>query len=526
MTRNKLLSALLCLLLLAFYAPQGSCAAPAGTLTVGETGGARGDTVSLDVTLDRVGGIAGGGFNVVYDSAALTLLSATAGVAGGSVNAHYAENAVRISFAGTTALKQAGSLLTLTFRIGEDAPFGLLPVTLEKVKFYDETAAEVSAATVNGGVSVLAVELSVSSGSCLPGESVKLEVSLSDGLYPAGGEFDIAYNSRLLSAGSVKGAQKAGNAAIQFNYSVDAENSVIHISWAAAESAGAPVRLCTVIFAVSEAASGNTGVSIRNMKAYDENGRRMDCAASDDGVVTVVDRYNGQPTIYVVGGKLEEDGVTSVVQVAVDGAGIICGGAFQLLFDPAVCELIDFAPQMSCVAVNPTAQSDGTLFVSWAEDGPALDNETVLRLTFRMKAGASAALELRDTALKDKAGADVPDIVVNGGKIGLSTRLQDPVARLVRKETAMELQATLYDAQFCGAAKTGAAQVVMASYSGERIRFVSIPSQAIVFDRNGIARVTVDAAYNDGIDRIRAFILDAEGAMTPMCASISVNTAD
>ena len=76
---KRLLTLLLCISMLVI--PYPAAAAEASVLTVGTAGGRRGDTVTLDVTLNEVNGIAGGGFNVRYDYHALTLVSAEPGEA-------------------------------------------------------------------------------------------------------------------------------------------------------------------------------------------------------------------------------------------------------------------------------------------------------------------------------------------------------------------------------------------------------------------------------------------------------------
>lgn len=514
---------LLCFLLLLVCLSVTAHAEGSSSITVGQTGGRRGETVTIDVSLDQVNGIAGGSFNVVYDSGSLALVSAEAGIGGGSVNPHYGLDAVRISFAGTAPLKSPGSLLKLTFRIKEEAPLDFLPISVEGQKFYNENAEPVFVSPVSGGVSVQAVELALSSDSCLPGQAVKLELSLGGGLYPAGGEFDLVYNPRLLTAGSVKAEQKMGNTVINLSYSIDTETGVIHVIWAASEPIGAHGRLCTVIFAVSESAAGETSTQIQNPKFFDENGARMECLPPEDGVVTVVNQYKEQPTLYVVGGKLADNGKTAVIQIAVDGAGVVCGGAFQVIYDPDLCGLMSITPKMACVAVNPEGTNDanGTIAVSWAEDSPALDNETVLELTFQLgNSAVPAELRLEHVVLKDKAGQSVENARVNDGKIGISSSLQKPVAELVQAERSVGIQATLYDAEFCGSERTGAAHVILASYSNGKLSLLTLPPDAVSFDHNGIAQVSADVRYDPSISELQMFILDSDGQMMPLCEKV------
>lgn len=501
-----------------------ACATESTHLTVEQVGAPRGGTVSVNVVLDQVSGISGGNFNVVYDNTTLTLVSAVPGIGGGTVNTHYADNAVRLSFANFTALSQPGSLLTLTFKVSESAPLKLLPVSLERMKFYDESAKPIAVEAVAGGVQVQAVEMKLSSDSCLPGQAVKLEASIAGGLYPSGGEFEITYNPRMLSAGSIKAEQKMGDTMINLSYRIDEENSIIYVSWAAGEPITELGRLCTVIFAVSEYAVGDTCVTIQNMKFYDETGTRMDVKPAEDAVVTVVDTYKEQPTLYIVGGKLAEDG-TATVQIAIDGAGVVCGGSFQLTYDAESCELTQLTRVKTCVATNPESVSaaDGSVLVSWAEDSPALDNETILQLTCVLKGETPAALKLSDVVLKDKMGQSIQDIQVHDGEIGIATALQAPKAELIQTDSSVGIRAALYDAQFCDAEKTQAARYVLASYSGGKMSLVELGADAVTFDHNGIAHITADMDFDEGIDQMQMFVLDADDAMIPLCAKIQVS---
>ncbi len=92
-----------------------------------------------------------------------------------------------------------------------------------------------------------------------------------------------------------------------------------------------------------------------------------------------------------------------------------------------------------------------------------------------------------------------------------------PAAQLVKEPSF------LFDAQFCGNAKTSAATFILAFYSGEQFRTVTVPKESISFDHNGIAHLSVDAATDSGADRLQLFILDASGTMSPMCDKVCVD---
>ena len=137
----------------------------APVVSVSTTGGPRGSDVHVTVSVDKTGGIAGGNFNIQYDSGKLTLLEASSGEAlSGSmpiVNKNYASNAVRVTFAGMSELKSSGVLCDLTFKISNKAPLGDIPVSIENMRFYDENSSAIKAVVNNGTVKVSYVELSL-----------------------------------------------------------------------------------------------------------------------------------------------------------------------------------------------------------------------------------------------------------------------------------------------------------------------------------------------------------------------------
>ena len=193
--------------------------------------------------------------------------------------------------------------------------------------------------------------------------------------------------------------------------------------------------------------------------------------------------------------------------------------SFRVSYDSTLCVLTATTPKMSCVAVNPN-NTNGTIAVSWAEDSPALDNETILELTFQMNGNTPALLKLENATLRDNKGKTIENTAINGGKIGTSSSLQDPVAELVQTEHSIGIQATLYDAEFCGDVRTSTAQIILASYSNGKMSLISIPTDAVFFDQNGIAQISADVSYDQSISELQMFILDGEGEMTPLCEKV------
>ncbi|MCR4804990.1 MAG: hypothetical protein K5981_04985 [Clostridia bacterium] len=520
---------LLCLAIALMAVPAVLFAEETHDITAGSAEGLRGDYIQIPVDLSSAADVAGGNFTLLYEPAALQLTDWTVGTALDGiyslVNKNYywkedpSKGAVRVTFASTEGLASAGTLVTFTFRIRTDAPLGETGVTLAEAKLYDVNSSSVNCGTSAGTVEILSAGIGIGSDTCVPGQEVKLDVTLGGKAKVAGGEFELVCDPSKIEAVSVKPVVKLGNVAVSLISGVDAAAGRIKVSWAAAEPIAEPGRLCTVIFhAKDDAAAGETAVTFENVKFYNENGVKVDCGEAENGSITIVTTYNEQPTLYVVGGRLDEETNTATLNVAVDGAGIVCGGSFLLAYDKAACELLEATPGMACVAVNPetAGEADGALAVSWAEDSPALDNETVLQLKFAVT--EASALAISSVALKDNAGETIEDVTVHSGRIGIGCGLQDPFASVEKgAEETVTLEATLYDAEFCGGEKTAEVFYILAAYKDGRMWLTQLPDDAVSFDHNGIAKISLDVAPA-GADELKLFIVNDQSGLAPMCA--------
>ena len=518
---------LLCLTLLlsGLVFPASAEAAEPRGLTVETVGGRRGAVVTLAVTLEDYTDVAGANFTLRYDSSALELLSAEAGnVSGCIVNGSYSADQIRVSYAGTSALRAAATFCVLTFRIRSDAPLGLAEVSVTANRFYDVNASLLSRSAENGGVEVQYVHAALSSAETLPGQSVQLNLSLSGGLAPAGGNLELHYNPSLITGASVKPAS-ALNGSCQLSYSVDTENGVIRIAFAGAAPLETAGDFCSVVFSVAENAAGTTAVTLEELRFRDENGELMDCNSPEAGSISIVLDYNAQPTLYMVGGKLSDDGSTAVVDIAVDGAGIVCGGSFRLRYEADRCTLTRLERVMAYATVNPEAasQSDGELLVSWAGGNASLDNQTILRLTFSLKGTEAAALELSDAVLHDQNGFRIEGIRVRGGRIGIRAQVQAPDCQLYETEAGQLALLTLYDAQYCSSVPTGSARALLAAYSNGQMKLSVIPAEQLLFDEFGIAAAALALPEVSGAEQIRIFLLDSDGHFAPLCEKLTLH---
>ena len=523
---KHLLLLLLCAALILGGLPVWAAAGEPG-VCVTSVAGRRGETVTVEVKISQMEQVAGGGFNLTYDPSQLTLLAVDKGALmtgmTSQINPNYRDDQARITFACPMPKTLDGVLVQVRFKISESADFDRIPITLDTLRLYNKEAANIPAVNTPGSVTVQAATLRMSNASCLAGQAVKLDVMLEGTETPCGGKFDIVYNSRMLTGGSVKEEVKVGDVGISLSWHIDEAAGRIKVSWAASEPVTETGKLCTVIFAVAETASGSTDVTFENAKFLDENTSELDLTEPKAGTVTVVDLYNPEPTLYVVGGSIDENN-RAVVNVALDGAGLVCGGRFNLSFDTTLCTLLEAKPMMDCVAIN--AQTEGSLRVSWAEDSPALDHETVLQLVFQMPKNVfGVPLNLTGVVLKDSDSATVKDPVVHSGAAGIAEALQVPVVETRTTNDAVEVELTLYDAKFCSEDKTDSVSALVASYD-ENGKFLGayIPESTDTFDSNGIARLSISLPDGMDADDITVFILDASNTCNPLAKSVSLGS--
>ena len=124
-------------------------------ITASAGGALPGEQVSAKVTLPANSGVCGGSFNLVYDNTKLQVISATAGSVisdrMSTVNPNYAENKVKITFAGTSAIVNKGDILNITFEISDNAT-GIAEIGIESLKLSDYDVNLINSAAIGGQV--------------------------------------------------------------------------------------------------------------------------------------------------------------------------------------------------------------------------------------------------------------------------------------------------------------------------------------------------------------------------------------
>lgn len=117
-----------------------------------------GTNIDVNVNISENTLACGGRFNLVYDNTKLEIISTQTGSvlsnATPFVNPNYANNKIRMSWAGTTALTDGGNLLTVTFKVLDNVS-GSAAFTLESCKMTDNNDATIQCLAVNKTVQIM-----------------------------------------------------------------------------------------------------------------------------------------------------------------------------------------------------------------------------------------------------------------------------------------------------------------------------------------------------------------------------------
>lgn len=516
MKRLRIAALLLCVAVLMAALPI-IAVAEEPALQVSQTAGRRGDEVEITVSLREIIGIASGGLNVVYDSDALTLLSAETGAAltgtSAIVNTTYTASSVRLTFAGTNALSQAGEVLSLRFRINSSASFGLHAVTLANVKLMDVDSQVVLSSGGSGGVSVQSISVGLSSTVCTQGQDASLDLSLSGELLPSGGELELHYDTACLSAAAVQNETAIGGTPITLLSNVDTEKGIIHISWMAVNPIAVMGKLCSLAFTAGEGATGSTEVTFADANFFDENGRELELNATEKGTISIEEATVSPPMLYMLGGQRASDG-TATVRLVMDGAEIVCGGSMVLNYDESLCTPIAVASKSDAITTNPAdvLNADGQLALAWAHLSPPQEKECLIEIQFTMLSDTASPLEITDVDVNDKNG-DALAVEVYSGKIGITGELQKPIVSMA---DVTSLTGVLLDAELCDSSAIKDATIIMAYFKdGQFLSTEIIYNQIVAYD-NGVYCFNLTIAKPKEADQLKLFLVQTDGSFAPV----------
>ena len=147
--------------LLTAIAPLSVVAASATNISVGTVSGNRGDTVSVSVSVSSGSTMQAFSFHLLYDKNVVEVVSATKGKvlrATPIINTNVAGKIV-FSYAATSAVTSSGTVLDISFKIKEDAPYGQSEIKLIVNEFADGSFATIDHSVHNGQVVVIAPKL-------------------------------------------------------------------------------------------------------------------------------------------------------------------------------------------------------------------------------------------------------------------------------------------------------------------------------------------------------------------------------
>ncbi len=525
MKRYSIAAVLLCAVLLLAALPLPT-SAEGSALIVGDTAGRRGETVGITVSLREVMGIASGGFNVVYDSSSLVLISAEAGSAldGTStvVNPSYSGNSVRVTFAGAEMLSHAGDVLVLQFRIKNNAAFGKHEVSLSSVKLMNVNSQVVVSSGTAGGVSVRSVSLALSSAACIAGQDAQLDVELIGDLLPSGGEFELHYDPTYLTNAAVRKEATVGGTSITLLANVDAANGTIRISWASANPISRMGKLCSVLFTTDCGASGAVEVTFANVHFYDESGSAAELNTCSNGTITFEQAAPAAPMIYLLGGQRDTDG-NATVRIIADGANSVCGGSMTLNFDASLCVPVGVLAKSSSLTTNPedVLYSNGRIVLAWAHPSPPQEAECLIEIKFAMQSSAASALLISGVELTDQNGNAVPANVYEG-KIGINSPVQMTAVSLSDDSV---LSGYVLDAAGSGESQTVEIKAILAFYRNGQMLGVQMSETPLSLAETGIAAFRFGLSVPAGTNQLRLFVVQSNGSFVPMCEGYELQLA-
>ena len=122
---------------------------------ISDASGAPGENVIIDVNIPSNSQVCSGRFDLVYDNTKIDIISASAGtlISNPTINQNYAANKIRIVFVGITPLTDAGSILSVEFKI-KDSATGQADLALENLKVSDVTASLLNSIATNNSITI------------------------------------------------------------------------------------------------------------------------------------------------------------------------------------------------------------------------------------------------------------------------------------------------------------------------------------------------------------------------------------
>lgn len=396
--------------------------------------GRAGETVTISVTMSENSYACGGNFNLVYDNTMLQAVSASCGdLAAGMTpiaNPQYDANKVRFTFAGITPITKFGTLVTVSFKILDNAE-GTIPLTLEKVNLYDSNSEHLTKTVEHGSIivdgSFKVPTLSVGNYNIESDEELTVNVSITEFSQVCGGNFNFVYdNTKLEIIETSQGSLLNGFASyINTEYS---ENT-IRMSFAGINSITEAGSVLNIKFKIISEESGTASIALENSRLYDGDGEFISHSYESGEVnIKYIPPHTAKLSVQKVTGYTCGD-VTVAVQLAKNSG--VCGGNFTLKYDNSKMTLksavIGEVVNDRSAYINPD-YADNKIRVSFAGTEPITDAGDVVVLTFTLSDDSEGvnSLTLSDARVYDANGEAVllncydgfVDVVNNGATSG------------------------------------------------------------------------------------------------------------
>lgn len=404
------------------------------TVRVSNVYGRAGETVTVSVTMSENSYACGGNFNLVYDNNMLQAVSASCGdLAAGMTpiaNPQYDADKVRFTFAGITPITKFGTLVTVSFKILDNAE-GTIPLTLEKVNLYNSNSEHLIKTVEHGSIivdgSFKVPTLSVGSYNVESDEELTVNVGITELSQVCGGNFNFVYdNTKLEIIEATQGSLLNGFASyINTEYS----DNVIRMSFAGVNPITEAGSVLNIKFRIISEESGTAAIALENSRLYDGDGKFIS-HSHESGEVNIkyIPPHIAKLSVQKVTGYTCGN-VTIAVQLAKNSG--VCGGNFTLKYDNSKMTLksavIGEVINDRSAYVNPD-YADNKIRVSFAGTEPITDAGDVVILTFTLSDDSEGvnSLTLSDARVYDANGEAVllncydgfVDVVNNGATSG------------------------------------------------------------------------------------------------------------
>ncbi|MBQ3006387.1 MAG: leucine-rich repeat protein [Clostridia bacterium] len=404
------------------------------TVRVSNVYGRAGETVTVSVTMSENSYACGGNFNLVYDNNMLQAVSASCGdLAAGMTpiaNPQYDANKVRFTFAGITPITEYGTLVTVSFKILDNAE-GTIPLTLEKVNLYNSNSEHLTKTVEHGSIivdgSFKVPTLSVGSYNIESDEELTVNVSITELSQVCGGNFNFVYdNTKLEIIEATQGSLLNGFA----NYiNTEYSENAIRISFAGVNPITEAGSVLNIKFRIISEESGTAAIALENSRLYDGDGKFISHSYESGEVnIKYIPPHTAKLSVQKVTGYTCGN-VSVAVQLAKNSG--VCGGNFTLKYDNSKMTLksavIGEVINDRSAYVNPD-YADNKIRVSFAGTEPITDAGDVVILTFTLSDDSEGvnSLTLSDARMYDENGEAVllncydgfVDVVNNGATSG------------------------------------------------------------------------------------------------------------